>query len=471
MTNSEFCRRLATACALPPGAHVLAAVSGGADSTALLCFLCDARESMGLTVSCAHVEHGIRGAASQEDYAFVQALCGKKGVAFYGAHVDAPALAAQLGCGLEDAARRLRRRFLLETAERIGADAVALAHHAGDQAETVLLHAARGSDVRGLCAMRARQGRIIRPLLDATAQELRESLRSRGQAWREDATNGDMAYARNRVRLAVLPELECACPGAGAALVRLARAAQRDEAHFSRLLDARGLAVLPLCDGAALERALLEGLDDALLSRALVRLLDGAGVPVSTRALERMTTLARGETGAAVSLEGRAQARLGARYLCVTREDAVIPDTPLSPEGETHTPFGVFAVRDALPGETGDGRLTQAIPAARLAGARVTARREGDAMIPFGRHSPVSLRRLMIDAGVERAMRNSVPLLRQGESILWAVGMRPGEGCRAADTAHIRLLTFRGEWPQAAGTALDKGKRPLHTGDEEETIL
>ena len=455
MTNTEFCRRLATACALPPGAHVLAAVSGGADSTALLCFLCDAREAMGLTVSCAHVEHGIRGEASLADYAFVQALCEEKGVAFYGAHVDAPALAAQLGCGLEDAARRLRRRFLLSTAERIGADAVALAHHAGDQAETVLLHAARGSDVRGLCAMRARQGRIIRPLLDATAQELRESMRSRGQAWREDATNGDMAYARNRVRLAVLPELERACPGAGAALVRLARAAQRDEEHFARLLDVQGLMVWPLADGAAIERIQLEGLDDALLGRALVRLLDAADVPVSMRTLGRVTALERGETGAAVSLEGRAQARLGARYLCVTREDAVIPDTLLAPEGETHTPFGVFAVRDALPGETGDGRLTQAIPAARLAGARVTARREGDTMVPFGRHSPVSLRRMMIDAGIERAMRNSVPLLRQGERILWAVGLRPGEGCRVQHTEPVKLVTFRGREPQAAEDVVD----------------
>ena len=455
MTNTEFCRRLATACALPPGAHVLAAVSGGADSTALLCFLCDAREAMGLTVSCAHVEHGIRGEASLADYAFVQALCEEKGVAFYGAHVDAPALAAQLGCGLEDAARRLRRRFLLSTAERIGADAVALAHHAGDQAETVLLHAARGSDVRGLCAMRARQGKIIRPLLDATAQELRESLRSRGQAWREDATNGDMAYARNRVRLAVLPELERACPGAGAALVRLARAAQRDEEHFARLLDARGLTVWPLADGAAIERIQLEGLDDALLGRALVRLLDVADVPVSTRTLGRVTALARGESGAAVSLEGRAQARLGARYLCVTREDAVIPDTPLAPEGETHTPFGVFTVRDALPGETGDGLTTQVLSAARLAGACVTARREGDTMIPFGRHSPVSLRRLMIDAGIERAMRNSVPLLRQEERILWAVGLRPGEGCRVQHTEPVKLVTFRGRGPQAAEVVVD----------------
>ena len=135
--------------------------------------------------------------------------------------------------------------------------------------------------------------------------------------------------------------------------------------------------------------------------------------------------------------------------ISLTRADAVIPDTPLAPLGETRTPFGVFSVRDALPGETGDGLHSQAIPAPLLAGASVTARREGDAMIPFGRHSPVPLRRLMIDAGVERAMRRSVPLLRQGESILWAVGLRPGEACRAEKAQNMKLVSFYGARPGA----------------------
>ena len=165
--QETFVGRLRGACAVLPGSHVLVAVSGGADSTALLCFFCEIRETYPISVSCAHVEHGIRGAASEEDMRFVKALCEQKNVPFYGGRVDAPGYARAHGCGLEEAARALRYDFLEKTAEAVGADAIALAHHRGDQAETVLLHAARGSDIRGLCAMRWRRGKLIRPLLDA----------------------------------------------------------------------------------------------------------------------------------------------------------------------------------------------------------------------------------------------------------------------------------------------------------------
>ena len=161
--QETFVGRLRGACAVLPGSHVLAAVSGGADSTALLCFFCEIREAYPISVSCAHVEHGIRGAASEEDMRFVKALCEQKNVPFYSGRVDAPGYARAHGCGLEEAARALRYDFLEKTAEAVGADAIALAHHRGDQAETVLLHAARGSDIRGLCAMRWRRGKLIRP--------------------------------------------------------------------------------------------------------------------------------------------------------------------------------------------------------------------------------------------------------------------------------------------------------------------
>ena len=205
--QETFVGRLRGACAVLPGSHVLVAVSGGADSTALLCFFCEIRETYPISVSCAHVEHGIRGAASEGDMRFVKALCEQKNVPFYGGRVDAPGYARAHGCGLEEAARALRYDFLEKTAEAVGTDAIALAHHRGDQAETVLLHAARGSDIRGLCAMRWRRGKLIRPLLDAEPEALRAYLRRIGQPWREDETNACEDYARNRIRRSVLPAL------------------------------------------------------------------------------------------------------------------------------------------------------------------------------------------------------------------------------------------------------------------------
>lgn len=449
MTPDQFCLRLEKDCAVVPGAHVLVAVSGGADSTALLCFFEQARSRYPLSLSCAHVEHGIRGGESLEDLAFVRALCEKMGVPFYASSVDAPGYARAHGCGLEDAARTLRYDFLHKTADAIGADVIALAHHRGDQAETVLLHAARGSDLRGLCAMRMRSGRLIRPLLDCAAGELRAYLESVGQRWREDASNADAEYARNRIRRDALPAIEAAVPGARNALCRLARAAQRDEDYFERALDGLKLHMVSLIDGVAAKKAELSTLHPALLSRMIVRLVRMADIPAqSARVIsEIMGVLA--EENTIVNLAGDAHAAIGREYLCLTRAERPEIDVPLRVPGVTHTPFGVFEVRIAGNSETGNGKTAQRIPGRILEGARVTGRREGDAMIPFGKRTPVKLKKLMIDAGVERAMRASVPVIRKEEQVLFAVGLRPGECCRGSEQEEQMIVRFGGAWPRA----------------------
>ena len=447
MTADEFCLRLSKDCGVVPGNHVLLALSGGADSVALFCLLLEARQSMPLVLSCAHVEHGIRGEASLSDLTFVRALCEERNIPLHTAHVDAPAYARAHGCGLEDAARTLRYAFLNRTADKIGADAIALAHHAGDQAETVLLHAMRGSDIRGLCAMRMRSGRLIRPLLGCQPEALRAWLRAIGQPFCEDATNGDRAYARNRVRHDVLPQMELAVPGAGGALCRLADAAQRDEDYFDGQIDALRLRVLPLVDGAAVEKRELLALHPALLSRVVVRLCARAGLaPQSAQTVGRIMEALAAED-AAVNLTGGAHAVIGRRYLCLIRADAPCPEVPLRVPGVTDTPFGRFEVRPAQPGEWGDGKAAQSIPGRLLAQASVGSRREGETMVPFGKHSPVKLKKLMIDAGVERAMRRSVPVVRGGEGVLFAVGLRGAEGCRGNEDEERMLVRFMGLWP------------------------
>ena len=448
MTADIFCRVLKEACGVMPGAHILAAVSGGADSVALLCLLDEASRKMDVCVSCAHVEHGIRGEESVKDMEFVRALCRHKNIAFYEKHVDAPAYAAENGCGLEDAARTLRYAFLRETKAAIGADVIAVAHHAQDQAETVLMHAARGSDLRGLCAMRVAAGDVIRPLLAADPAQLRAYLIRIGQTWREDATNSDVDYARNAIRHCVLPQLRRTYPGADDALARLALSAQRDEDFFAQQIDALNLRMIPLADGMALKLADICNLHDALLSRILVHLVKAVGAQVSGMVIDRMIhALRRGEKTAAVGIGSvcgeTIQARFGERFLCVTRPYSEIGMFELRLDGETHTPFGTFSVRPAQAGETGDGVSAQAISKALLEGAQITVRREGDAIIPFGRHTPVKVKKLLIDAGVERAMRRSVPVLRHAGEILWLPGIKTSRLCHTQENEENLIISFR----------------------------
>lgn len=439
VTPEEFAVCLKDVCGVEPGTHVLAAVSGGADSMALLCFFLEIREAFPLRISCAHVEHGIRGEESRADMDFVRAFCAREGIAFYAASVDAPGYALKHGCGLEEAARTLRYAFLYETARTAAADLIALAHHAQDQAETVLLHAARGCDVRGLQAMRFRSGMLIRPLLGCRREELRAYLAGRGQQWREDETNADMRYARNRVRHGAMEALQMVNPGAVQALCRLADAAQRDEDYFSGQIRALNLELVRLADGAALETPRLSGLHSALRGRVLERMLEQAGIAPQSAGKIAQIGAAIDKQAGVVNLEGNARAQVSARWLCLTREEETEISMPLCLQGETVTPLGRFIVRRALPEETGDGKRAQAIPLRLLEGAVVSSRRKGDAIQPFGMQARVKLKKLMIDAGVERAMRKSVPVVRSGEEVLWAVGLRPSQLC-AGDEKDTRMI-------------------------------
>ena len=189
------------------GSHVLAAVSGGADSVCLLRVLCNLRKALGITISVVHVEHGLRGEESLEDARFVQDLCGKLGIPCTVRGVD---LSGPAGFGLtvEEAARNERYRVFEEIRCLCGADFIATAHHADDQAETVLMNLVRGSGPKGLGGILPVRGHIIRPLLGTTRAQIEEYLKNLGQSWRTDPTNLTGENTRSRMRMDILPLLK-----------------------------------------------------------------------------------------------------------------------------------------------------------------------------------------------------------------------------------------------------------------------
>ena len=210
----------------------VAAVSGGADSLALA----DALQRCGFRFTVCHVEHGIRAGESLEDAAYVEEFCRQRGIAFCCKHVDAQELKKREKLSLEDAARRLRYRALFQCAEETGADFILTAHQKDDQAETFLLRLLRGSGTRGLGAIRFRQDMILRPLLSLSAAELRQYCSDGQILWREDATNEDLYYTRNRIRKVLLPLLEKDfSPSVTDILCRTAEHLQADENLLNEL--------------------------------------------------------------------------------------------------------------------------------------------------------------------------------------------------------------------------------------------
>jgi tRNA(Ile)-lysidine synthase len=223
-----------------PGQRIAVAVSGGADSVALLRRLLEERPKLGIALSVVHVHHGIREAAG-EDATFVEALAATYNLPFHLHRTDAPAAAAALHETLEEAARNLRYAFFRRLMTDGEADAIATAHTLDDQAETVLHKFLRGAWTEGLSGIHPvlalERGSILRPFLDNTHAAVESWLLDLQQSWREDASNRDLAHTRNRIRWELLPLLRTFNPQIAGQLARLASISADEEAYWQEELD------------------------------------------------------------------------------------------------------------------------------------------------------------------------------------------------------------------------------------------
>ncbi len=225
---------------IQPGDRVGAAVSGGADSVALLLMLLELRGKLGIVLSVVHFNHKLRGKASDADEVFVAKLAAKHGLELHSASVDVAKKAKKERANLEDAARRARYDYFRSLAESGACGRIVVAHTADDQAETVLAHLLRGTGLAGLGGIHPVAGPVIRPLLNVCRSELRRFLRARKQTWREDATNRDTQRMRARIRKKLLPLLERQFqPSVVKHLTSLAELAREDEAFLDAMAEER----------------------------------------------------------------------------------------------------------------------------------------------------------------------------------------------------------------------------------------
>lgn len=255
---------------LEPGEPVLAALSGGADSVALLLAL----QELGYPVRACHLHHGLRGAEADRDERFCRELCAARGIELTVKHVDAAAHARETRESVETAARSLRYAFFRETA---GAHKTATAHTADDNLETMLFHLARGTGLDGLTGIPPVREGIIRPLIACTREEVEAFLAARGQGFVTDSTNCESDYTRNRIRHEAVPVLKAVNPRAAQAAAGLAARLRADRAYLEE--QAQALLQTAARDGGWDAETLAAG-HPAMRTRALRLACAAAGMPL-----------------------------------------------------------------------------------------------------------------------------------------------------------------------------------------------
>jgi tRNA(Ile)-lysidine synthase len=390
------------------GEPLLVMVSGGGDSVALL----DIAVRLGADVSVLHVNYGLR-PDSTLDEELVRQLCGQLGV---------PLAVERVQLGTEGNLQERARDARYALAEGLVVGDYAAAHTASDQAETVLYRLAVSPGSRALHGMSPRRGRLVRPLLAVTREDLREYLRARGLEWREDPSNADRRFARARVRHDVIASLRELSPVAERTIAETARQL-RDEAEVLDAVVAE--AVKELGGGPAVLLAALREHPPAV--RRLV-LRELAGRTLSTQELDEI--LALGERGSkSLDLGGGLRAVSEYGTLRFSRmADAAAPDpVPLSVPGRAR--FGDWEVEARL-GAPGDVTVSDLAPE-----LTVRAWRDGDRMRPAGLGGSKSLQDLFTDRKVPRALRHTLPVVESDGEIVWVAGVAVDERFAAAEDA------------------------------------
>jgi tRNA(Ile)-lysidine synthase len=434
---------------LRPGDRLGVAVSGGADSVALLRLLLELRNEMGLVLSVVHLNHKIRGAEAEQDQVFVTDLAREFALELQASAADVPGHAASEHLSLEAAGRKLRFEYFRQLMQCRVVDKVATAHTLDDQAETVLLRLIRGAGTRGLAGIYPRVtvqehgqrvcGEIVRPLLQTRRLELREYLKQLKQSWREDASNLDLKHGRNRVRQVLLPLLEREFnPEASERLSELAEIARAEEEYWKNGVQK----ILATWSGNVVEASRLMAEPLALRRRLLRHVGEQLGIRLGFKEVEKIMRLAEAPASGEkrVMLEGgRCVVRRGTKLQFANAASADT-DTPAAnrPNGyeyrlqipgevqvvETGTAFKAKLFSDGGKGPGGK-RNSEMFRADLLPGELVVRNwRPGDRFWPAHGKGPKKIKELLQEHRVPQEDRRLWPVVLAGDEIVWVRGFR-----------------------------------------------
>lgn len=432
---------------LQPGDRLVVAVSAGPDSVCLLRVMQQLAAEFAWSLIVAHLNHGFRGAAASADAAFVERLCEQLGLSVRVHSVDIPDLLAKCGGSAQEVSRQERYRWLRQVAAAEQAQAIVLAHHRGDQAETVLQHLLRGAGSSGLAGMRPREEvescALVRPLLFTSRQEIMGYLQSIGQSFRVDQSNAEDHYQRNQLRWHVLPQLSQSNAQIEIALSRTASLLQAEDKLLADLAKS-AYDQLRLADSPALALDLpsLRQLPLALARRVL-RLawceFTGGERDLEYDHVENALGLLQQSVGASCNWPRGVTCRLSYQQLLLIPPEPTASAfcLPLALPGRTVLPHGLGEIRATVfdyQGQPLDYRDPDRVYCDYLALAeRQLAVRNwlpGDQFRPFGLSGRKKLQDFFVDAKVPRHLRGQVPLVVAGSQLVWVAGMRLAEPFR-----------------------------------------
>ncbi len=420
----DFCREKDM---LPPaGGVMLCAVSGGRDSMALLSFLEQLAAEKGFILHAAHYNHMLRPTADRDED-FVRLWCADRHIPLACGTCDVRAWAREQGASLEDAARTLRYRFLEETADRVGAQRIATAHHVQDNAETVLLHLLRGTGLRGLGGIAPVRGRVVRPFLETDRRDIDAYVEENNIPYVEDESNADITFARNRLRIEVMPLLEKLAPGSTARIAGAAAILREEENHLAQ--ESAGLLPPAEEDKISLPVNTLMSRDLAIRRRLVRSMAQQLGVGLTAAQTDAVLALG---SGGFLDLPDGLQAYRQAHRLTLRRLSP--PPEPLELHAGKQL-WGGHTVRVAVTAEglPPEGN-SAALSADKITGPLTIAAWDGTGRLAVENGSR-SIKRLFADQGIPADQREEHPALYcdgkpvavLGVAVDWAFRSQPGE--------------------------------------------
>lgn len=442
---------------------MLVGVSGGPDSVCLLHILDQLRDSLGVRLHVAHLNHMLRGVDSDADARYVAEFSGTLGIPVTVEKRDVEAYRKEHRLSLEEAAREVRYDFFSQVAESIGAVGIALGHTQDDQVETILMHLVRGTGLTGLRGMgpitllRPPGGGVlvvVRPLLEVARRETEEYCRAYDLSPRSDFSNYSLDYTRNRFRYELIPLLQSYNKNIGDALMRTARTAADELSYLEEgVSQVWERVVREQPNGILLDSEALSSLHPALQRHLLRRVLDEVLADltdIQSIHIEKMMEALSKPAGKRISLPRGLVFHVGYSTCLVTKGVFdTCPFPPLEGEyklnvpGDTVLPGWRVQARIIRPGEKADGFGACLDLDEAGSDLVVRGRKAGDRFQPLGMGESKKLQDFMVDAKVPRSWRDRVPLVCSPGGIIWVVGWRIAERVRVTDsTKKVLRLEF-----------------------------